>query len=543
MGERFGRHDRQLWAERCATVKRCILPETVPDLVDASAQRFAERTAVVFFEDGVALTYAALAERTCRIANGLRAIGVAKGMRVGVMLSNRVEFPLTWIALGRLGAVMVPINPFYTARELAYVLEDSGAGALVIDVACLPTFAALTDDLPALAEERIVVVGGAGGGRTRQFDDLEARGASGFTPGEPVRRDDLLNVQYTSGTTGFPKGCMLTHDYWLVLSRSALAIDREGAARLLSAQPFFYMDPQWHLLKALWQGGAVYVARRPSATRYAGWLKEFGIEWCQFPELAIKQPDAGGAPHLKQAFLPGWRPESQRVFAERFPHAIGRDIFGMTEIGAGLAVPFDAAELVGSTTCGIPAPWRRAEIIGADGRAVAPGEVGELAIAGRSILKGYWGKPEASADAIRGEWFHTGDLFRRDEDGWFHIVGRMKDMIRRSGENIAAREVESVVAKLPLVEDAAALGVPDATRGEEVKIYVQLKPGVAREDFTPEMLLDHCRRNLAPFKVPRFIAFVDAFPRTSSNKIAKHILKDAADLRRGSFDVVDGVWR
>ena len=216
----------------------------------------------------------------------------------------------------------------------------------------------------------------------------------------------------------------------------------------------------------------------------------------------------------------------------------------MTEIGTGTAMPFDAYDMIGQGSCGLPGPWRRARICDADGREVDAGDTGELEIAGRSILKGYWKKPEATATAFRGEWFRTGDLFRRDERGYYYIVGRIKEMIRRSGENISAREIEAVVHMLTEIAEAAAVAVPDARRGEEVKLYIQLKPGFGQAECSIERLEAHCRAHLAPFKVPRYYAYVESFPRTSSNKIAKHLLTGSGeDPRHGSFDRLDAVWR
>jgi crotonobetaine/carnitine-CoA ligase len=178
-----------------------------------------------------------------------------------------------------------------------------------------------------------------------------------------------------------------------------------------------------------------------------------------------------------------------------------------------------------------------------NGNPLPDGEIGELIVRGPGILQGYYRKPEANKASFHGEWFRTGDLFRRDERGFFYIVGRIKDMIRRAGENIAAREVEAVVCGLPEIAEAAALPVPDETRGEEVKIYVVPQPGVTQANLTPQKIIGYCTANLASFKVPRYIEYRSELPKTPSDKVAKHVLKaEKQDLRTGSWDRVEQRW-
>jgi crotonobetaine/carnitine-CoA ligase len=217
----------------------------------------------------------------------------------------------------------------------------------------------------------------------------------------------------------------------------------------------------------------------------------------------------------------------------------------MTEIGSGMFVPMEATGMVGSGTCGVVVPFRETKVVDDAGNEVPPDVEGELLVRGPGILRGYYRKPEATAAAIDAEgWFRTGDVFRKDANGFHFIVGRKKDMIRRAGENIAAGEVEAVLRTLPQIAEAAAVPVPDDLRKEEVKVYLVLQPGVARAQCTPEAVIAHCERNLAKFKVPRYVAYVEALPKTASGKIAKHVLvKDAADLRKDAYDRVDGLWR
>jgi crotonobetaine/carnitine-CoA ligase len=216
----------------------------------------------------------------------------------------------------------------------------------------------------------------------------------------------------------------------------------------------------------------------------------------------------------------------------------------MTEIGSGMFVPIEATDMIGSGSCGMASPFRELRIADESGRTLGAGETGELLVRGPGILKGYYNNAKATADAFHDDWFRTGDLFRRDERGYFYIVGRLKDMIRRAGENIAAREVEAVLRLLPEIAEAAALPVPDARRGQEVKAVLVLQPGLTPADLPLDRAIAHCEANLARFKVPRYFAFIDKLPKTPSEKIAKHVLTaGVADLRAGAFDRVDGVWR
>lgn len=516
-------------------------PASIPAFVDACAARHGTETLWRFIEAPedtllAELSYGQLAEATRRVAASLASAGVKRGERVGVMLPNVPAFPVTWLALARLGAIMIPINTGYTARELDYVLGDGGASHLIVDEACLPPVLDLLAQRPALERASIHVLGRPPQGLRAWRDLLEGDAAGPDAP--PAGLEDLVNLQYTSGTTGFPKGCMLSHRYWLTLSRVAAA--RAGDVRVvLAAQPFYYMDPQWHLLMAMRLGGRLVVAPKPSATRFLDWIHREGVEYCIFPQIVLKQPERAddAATALKRVSVYGLRGEMHAALERRFG-CIARESFGMTEIGSGLMTPAEATEMVGTGTCGLPSPFREASIRDLDGRALGPGETGELWIRGPGILQGYWNKPEANRDSFReGGWFRTGDLFRRDERGFHWIVGRVKDMIRRSGENIAAREVEAVLLGLDLVEEAAVIGVPDADRGQEVKACLVLKPGVSAAELPPEAVFAHCAERLARFKVPRFLEYRSALPKTPSQKVAKHVLvAERADLREGAID-------
>jgi len=337
---------------------------------------------------------------------------------------------------------------------------------------------------------------------------------------------------------------MLPQRYWLTIGKVNAFRDGRSYKRILAATPFFYMDPQWLLLMAFYQRGTLFVARRQSASRFMEWVREHRIQFALFPEIVFKQPPdpRDRENEIIRVNVYGLHKENHAALEERFDFIV-REAFGMTETGSGLFMPIEATDMVGSGSCGKPSPYREARIVDTDDRPVPQGEVGELQLRGPGMLQGYYKKPEATAAALKGGWFRTGDLFRQDEQGYFYIVGRIKDMIRRSGENIAAREVEAVLRGLPQIVEAAAVPVPDETRGEEVKVYVVLGPGLRPDDVPPDRIIAHCEANLARFKVPRFVAYCDTLPKTASQKLAKQALvHDVTDLRAGSYDRVAGKW-
>jgi crotonobetaine/carnitine-CoA ligase len=359
-----------------------------------------------------------------------------------------------------------------------------------------------------------------------------------------VGQDDLLNIQYTSGTTGFPKGCKLSQRYWLIAGRVNAMRDGLKFERILASTPFSYMDPQWLLMMAIYQRATLFVARRQSTSRFVGWLADHAINFCLFPWILLKQPpsDQERQHKILRANVYGVPPHLHGHLQSRFG-LVAREAFGMTEIGPAMFMPIEAKDMVGSGSCGRPVPYRRCRIADEAGRTLPPGEIGELLVTGPGIMSGYYNNPEATAAAFHGEWFRTGDLFRMDERGYFYIVGRLKDMVRRNGENIAAREVEMVLNSLATVKESAVLGVPDEARGEEVKACLVLRNDVTPTEEVLDQLIEHCKRELAPFKVPRYFAFRDSFPRTASQKIAKHILRaEAKDPRSGSYDRVENRW-
>ncbi|CAO3376138.1 Long-chain-fatty-acid--CoA ligase (EC 6.2.1.3) [Azospirillum argentinense] len=537
----FRREEPDALARR---LEAMTLPDSVYDLLLTTATRVPSAPAWRFLDDGVERTWGEVLAKVDTAAAALSAVGIGPGVHVAVMAWNREEFPITWLALSRLQAVMVPVNATYTAREVEYVLKTSLATHMVLEAEFLPHLDAL--EAVRLDPSHIIVIGDAVSDRHRNWRVLmdEARGRQ--APAIPRSMDATLNLQYTSGTTGFSKACMLSNEYWLCLGISSTEFFATDLRRFYVGSSFFYMVGQRILLNAMVSGGCAFFPRKPGAKRFMSDVSALECDYCALFEMVYKQPprpsDADN--RLKIATIFAFGPESHADFQRRF-NVYGQEYYGMTEIGGGSYVPAHRLpEMTGSGSCGVAAPFRDLMVAGEDGKPVPTGETGELWVRGRGILKGYFGNDEATADAFTNGWFRTGDLCRVDSEGYHYILGRTKDMVRRMGENIAAREVEVVLRTLDQIQDAAIVPVPDDYRGEEIKAYILLAPGVDPGSCTPEFIADYCSRHLAGFKVPRYYEFRDSFPLTDSQRVQKkHLIAEKPDLRVGAYDRQDKIWR
>jgi acyl-CoA synthetase (AMP-forming)/AMP-acid ligase II len=511
-------------------------------LVREAAQRFGQKTILRF--EGSSLSFTALEECTNQLSNVLERLGVKAGDRVAVMLGNGFDFPITWLSIAKLGAIMVPVNTQYQHDDLRFVLRDSGAWLLVTS----PEFVNLAHQVQPECEtfEMIAVFGASSAA-------IELRHAMKVAPKEiafpDVARDSLVNLQYTSGTTGFPKGCMLSHAYWLELGvRTSELMDCKPDDVDLTVQPFYYMDPQWNLALCLLNGIPLVIAPKFSVSKFWPTVHGEGVTffYClgTIPLFLLKQPENPALERghkLRFVSCSGIVSQFHALFESRFG-VPWREGFGMTETGVDIAVSI-SSESVGSGSIGKPVSGKQARIIRTEEsglETVLPdGETGELVVSGGVMMQGYWNRPEDTARALKGGWMHTGDLAYRDANGDYFLVGRLKDMIRRGSENIAAVEVEAVICEHEHVLMAAVVPEKDEARGEEVKAFVQLSPGASLE---PAELLEFLRPKLARFKLPRYVAFVDSFPLTPSEKIAKHKLNSPEYAVR-TFDVLEETWR
>lgn len=517
--------------------------ESLGHLLEDAARKFGEKTLFIFENERV--SFAGANRQANKTANALHSLGIAKGDRVALMLPNIAAFPITWFALAKLGAVLVPVNVNYKDHDLTYTLTDSESRFFIIYEPYLDQWGQVCEKTPSVEKTLVLTESGSKSDWTRMVE-----AASEEFEISNVSKEDLLNIQYTSGTTGFPKGCMLTHKYWMRLAQDVadyLMLTSNDCD--MTVQPFYYMDPQWNAAMCLIGGSALVIMSRFSPSRFWGQVIEHHVTVLymlgSMPFFLMKMPEDPALDrghHMRVILCSGIHPNFHAEFERRW-NVPWREVFGMTESGADLMVSLDDVETVGSGTMGKPVS-KQVRIVDSEDNDVADGEMGEMILRGEPMMLGYWRKPEATAETIRDGWLHTGDLVVRDSNGYYYWRARIKDTIRRSNENIASVEVESILAEHSAIKLAAVVPVPDELRGEEVKAYIILKDGHTPQNTPPEMILEHARKRLAYFKVPRYIEYVDDLPRTPSERVEKHkLVKMKPDLRVGSYDAVDHVWR
>ena len=532
---------------------RNIPADAVLDLVTAlrrAAGRWPNRAALVFDETGETLSFSGLALRVDRVAAALAGCGIARGDRIAIMLPNRMEWPLAWLALARLGAVMVPVNTGYRTTDAGFVLRHAGIRAVVTMREFVPLLLEVRSDIKA--EFGVLCIDGDADGNALDLAVLVEARANDAPPVVDIDSHTLVNIQYTSGTTGEPKGCMLSNSWFMRFAWRVMVLHDglDDTDTILTSQPFYYVDPQWNLAVALLSGATLVVLDRFHPSTFWQRVRAHRVTWFYclgvMPKLMLNTPPS-----------PLDRDHSvKRVICSAIPRADHADIearwgvrwyeaFGMTESGLDVAVELDDHdEAVGTGCIGTPMPGREARVVDADGRPVPAGTPGELVLRGVGLMDGYYCNPAATAAAFRNGWLHTGDIVRRDERGRLYYLTRLKDMIRRSGENIAAAEVEDVVMRHPGVRLAAVLAVEDELRGEEVLAYVVPGEGMSREDVNPTVLSAFCAERLARFKVPRYWKYRDDLPRTPSERIRKEALREEhEDPKVGAWDRVEERWR
>ena len=490
-------------------------PRTIPELLKQRVSGAPDKPFLFSEVDKRQFTYKEFEAQVKRTAAMLAAKGVRKGDVVSMLLPNSVEYVIAYFACWQLGALAGPINSLLKSQEIAYVISNSEAKALLVNSEFLPAIESIREELPA------VVIA---------FDN-EATATESHAPEPDLDAEDEAIVIYTSGTTGKPKGCLLTHGNVIANARQISTwLGFTKTDRLLTIMPLFHMNAvSVTTMSALYAGASTVVSPKFSASRF--WqiisdyqITSFGSVATMLSMLLSTYPD-GVPPGLKTEQLRfamcGSAPvpaEVLRRFEETFKCLVIEG-YGLSESTCRSTFnPPNEHRRPGS--CGLPI-GNEMRVVDEDDREVPDGELGEIVLRGENILKGYYKNDAANTSAFRNGWFHTGDIGYRDTDGFYYIVDRKSDMIIRGGENIYPREIDEVLYQHPDVSAAAAVGVKDDLYGEEVAAVVVLKAGAST---TEQEVIDFCKARLADFKCPKTIRFVEDIPKGPTGKLLKREL-------------------
>ncbi|MER6810041.1 AMP-binding protein [Spirillospora sp. NPDC000708] len=522
-----------------------LLGDTIGANLDATVAAFADREAVVDMASGRRWTYDQFAADVDAVALGLRDLGVTKGDRVGIWAPNCAEWMLVQYATAKLGAILVNINPAYRVHELEFVLNQAGIRTLV----AAPSFK--TSDYAAMIEEvrprcaalaDVVLIG------TDAWDALVATGRAGDRHllhgiGAGLGADDPINIQYTSGTTGFPKGATLSHHNILnngFFVGELCGYDEED--RICVPVPFYHcFGMVMGNLAATSHGACIVIpapAFDPKATLDAVAAERctslYGVPTMFIAVLNEPSADALDLSSLRTGIMAGspCPVEVMKQVIDRLGMAEVAICYGMTETS-----PVSTQTRAGDSldrrvsTVGTVMPHLEIKVVDPEtGVTVPRGTPGEFCTRGYSVMLGYWEELEKTAEAIDpARWMHTGDLAVMDDEGYVNITGRIKDMVIRGGENVYPREIEEFLYTHPDIVDAQVIGVPDEKYGEELMAWVRLREGAP--ELTAEALRDFCHGKLAHFKIPRYVHVVDEFPMTVTGKIRKVQMRaEAVDI-------------
>jgi long-chain acyl-CoA synthetase len=531
---------------------------SIPAVLEGAIGKYRDRPA--FANMGRTFTYAQVDEYSRRFAAYLLGeLKLKKGDRVAIMMPNCLQYPIATFGILRAGLTVVNVNPMYTPRELRHQLVDSGASVILV----LDNFGHTVEQaLEGTAVRQVITTGlgdllGFPKGAVVNFvlryvkkmvPDYEIPGAIRFNdalmlgqrhelPDVVITHDDIAFLQYTGGTTGVAKGAMLTHRNLVANMQQASAwvgqLVREGQEIIITALPLYHIFSLTANGLVFMKIGALnYLITNPRDM--PGFVKELskvpftaitGVNTLFNGLLNTPGFDQVDFSHLRLTLGGGMA--VQRAVAERWKQVTGVTLveaYGLTETSPAACInPMDLAEYNGSI--GLPVPSTDACVKDEDGRMLPVGEVGELCIKGPQVMKGYWNRPEETAQVIDADgWLHTGDMARMDEKGFFYIVDRKKDMILVSGFNVYPNEVEDVIAMMPGVLEVAAVGVPDAKSGEAVKVVIVRKD----PSLTAEQVKAHARENLTGYKQPRYVEFRTDLPKTNVGKILRRELREEA---------------
>jgi long-chain acyl-CoA synthetase len=527
---------------------------TLPDLLEETAAKWRSETSLIYF--GAKISYEQLNDQINRMAAGLQALGVRKGDRVALLMPNCPQFVISFFGALRAGAIVTSTSPIYTPREVSYQWNDAGASVVIAERRLLPI---IKGALPELKTVRNVIVTGM-----RQYypaalikllDSLDSppaldlaalpqNGTVAFHEWQNVMRnsgkpkphglapDDIACLQYTGGTTGTSKGAMLSHSNLVVNTFQTncwlRADDREI---MVCALPLFHIYAlTCIMLGSLLHGGTMIILPRFELRAALNTVRKYrptifhGVPTMYLAFSCVQNVKRFGFDSLRVC-MSGGGPLPNEV-RQKFEMLTGGKLvegYGLTETSPVSHInPPDNTTKVGSI--GLPVEDTEARIMDAEtGTHEMPvGEAGEIVIRGPQVMKGYWNKPEETANALRDGWLYTGDIAKKDSDGFFYIVDRKKDMIIASGYKVYPRDVEEVLFQHPKLKEAAVIGAPDSYRGETVKAFVVLKDG---EKVTPDEIIAFCRERMAAYKVPREVVFRDTLPRSGVGKYLRRELR------------------
>jgi long-chain acyl-CoA synthetase len=516
------------WIQKCIALRHDKESESLADVLEVAMAIKPDQPAV-FFEDRT-ITYREIDTAANRVANALIALGVKPGDRVALHLENRPEFIEIYQGVIRAGAILVPANVMYTGEELEHIIADAEATVLFVRTEWAEKVTGVRSRLPNL--RHIVEVCGMQHEDTLEFEDLK-RSEGDARPKVKIDRNDVAFIQYTSGTTGKPKGAMVSHANVLAVIDNTTDLPAAPEAKeddvLLLILPLFhayalnlalnraFLSVMPFVLVARFDAEKIFALMEHhkvttfygAPPMYYAFVNTPGLE--KYDVSSLRAAYSGAAP------LPV-------VILERFKERTGVEIsegYGLSETAptlcSNLAGPVNKPGSVGP-----PIPGVEIRLVDEEDRDVAKGEVGELIARGPNVFRGYWKREAESAEALRGGWFHTGDLAKVDDDGYYTIVDRKKDMVLVSGFNVYPIEVENVLMRHPKIMDAAVIGVPDTYQGESVKALLVMRPG---ESIEPDEVIEYARKYLAAFKVPRHVEFRAQLPKSPTGKVLKRELR------------------
>ncbi|MBV8080396.1 MAG: AMP-binding protein [Actinobacteria bacterium] len=522
-----------------------LLGSTIGDNLDRIARHFPQNDAVVSVHQGARLTYAQFAAETDRLAKAFIASGVAHGERVGIWSPNSLEWVLVQYATAKIGAILVNVNPAYRLSELEYALRQSGISALVtLDRYKTSEYLAMVREVrPSLGELREVVIVGQEApqrGETAWNEYLtRAEMIDDATLAERKARcqfDEPINIQYTSGTTGFPKGATLSHhnivNNGFFIGEGCRYTEND---RVCIPVPFYHCFGMVLGNLACTTHGATIVIPNPTfepaatldAVQRERCTSLYGVPTMFIAELALENFRDYDLSTLRTGIMAGSPcpvEVMKRVQSEMHMPEV-TICYGMTETSpvSTQTLTDDPVEKR-TATVGRVHPHVEVKIVDAEGRIVPRGTAGELCTRGYCVMLGYWDKPEATAAAIDpARYMHTGDIATMDHDGYVNISGRIKDMVIRGGENVYPREIEEYLYTHPAIKDVQVIGVPDERYGEELCAWIVLHAG---SEITPEDVREYCKGQIAHYKIPRYVLFVEGWPMTVSGKVQKYKMRE-----------------